>query len=252
MFYCAESLYHDTRYEEAAAAYTRFIENYPKNDSLRIGYLHLANSLFYLEKFNEAAEKYMMLTYLGTKEDEIVFTAYFNAALCYKKDKNWDAVISINRNFVNRFPKNTRVKDALIEIANAYETLSNNEKAIQAYQDLYKVLPSTDTMRAEAQYKIAKFYLKIGDEKSVKTAWDEFQKLLTLQPADDVWRLTGIAQLAQEYENRKDWFKALKMYQEIVGATKEPKWVTASQERIDAIQKEIQETQNADADKQKI
>jgi TolA-binding protein len=245
MFYCAESLYHDTKYEEAAAAYARFIESYPKNDSLRIGYLHMANSLFYLEKFKEASEKYRELTALGNQEDEIVLTAYFNASLCYKKYDNWDSVISINQQFVKRFPNNPRAKDALVEIANAYETLSNFPKAVQAYQDLYKVLPATDTMKTEAQYKIAKFYLKIGDDKSVKMAWQEFPKLLDLQPPDDPWRLSGIAQLAQEYENRKDWTNALKMYQEILNSTKEPKWVSAAQDRVEVINKELKESQDA-------
>lgn len=241
MFYAAESLYHNAQYEEAAAAYERYIKSYSKDESINIGYLHLANSLYYLEKYEKAAEKYRELANFS-KDNEIAATAFLNASICYTKEEDWDFVISVNRQFVDRFPKNARVKDALMEIANAHEILSDSKNAIKTYREVLKVLPNTDAIRPEIQYKIAKLYLK---EDNLKAALDEFEGLLPLRPLDDVWRLSGIAQAAQEYENLKDWGKALKLYKDIAGSTDEPKWVSASADRIEFIQKEMKNAEPA-------
>ena len=242
LFYEAESLYRAASYEDAAAAYTRFIDNYPKDESIRIGYLHLANSLYYLEKYDEAARKYVELTSLGKEEDDITTTAYLNASLCYKKAENWDSVVAINKEFVKWFPKNAHVKDAVIEIADAYEVLRQYDKVIETYQGLLKTLPDTDEQKIEFQYKIAELYIKMDN---IDTAVLELQKLIPLAPADNVWRLSGIARLAQEYENKKQWPDAVKMYQDIVRSTTDPKWVTVSQDRINAIAKDAQSAQDA-------
>jgi TolA-binding protein len=240
LFYTAESLYHAASYEEAAAAYTRFIDSYPKNESLRIGYLHLANSLYYREKYTEAARKYRELTALGKEEDEIVITAYLNASLCYKKAEDWESVVAINKEFVKWFPKDAHVKDAIIEIADAFEVTRQYGKVIETYQDLLKILPEKDEMKIELQYKIAEFYLKMDNAAVGRT---ELQKLIPLLPADNAWRLSGIARLAQEYENAKQWGDAVKMYEDVIRSTADPKWVSVSQERITAIQKDQQEQQ---------
>lgn len=238
LFYQAESLYRAASYEDAVGAYTRFIDNYPKNESVRVAYLHLANSLYYLEKYPEAAKKYRELTMLGREEDEIVMTAYLNASLCYKKAEDWDNVIAINREFIKWFPKDPRARDAAVEIADAYEVQRQYGKVIETYQDMLKVMPDSDTLRIELQYKIAEFYLKQDNLEAGKL---ELKKLLLAQPLDNPWRLSGIARLAQEYENAKQPGDAVKMYEEIIRSTSDPKWVSVSQDRITAIEKDIQD-----------
>jgi hypothetical protein len=70
---------------------------------------------------------------------------------------------------------------------------------------------------------------------------EEFKKLVPLQPANDSWRLSGIAKLAQSYEELEDWSNAVQSYQEIVRSSGEQKWVQAAQEKI----RSIEEKQNA-------
>ena len=230
-FYGAEGFYYAVDYVDAIPIYRRFIKNFPKHAQLRIAYLHLANSLYYTEKFYDAALVYQDLTKLTKDKDEVAQTALINSALCLKKSSKFQDAATAYESYLEQYPKSENSGSTLVELFSLYEMLKQYDNAIAVAQELLEKLPQNNELRPELMYKIGELDLKQGN---LKQGIPELKALLKYMPLNDPWRLSAIARVAQEYENHKQWDDAIAMYKEVMNSTSEKKWINAAQERIQA------------------
>ncbi len=232
LYYGAEAYYYGVNYVDAIPIYRRFIKNFPKHEQIRIGYLHLANSLFYTEKYLDAAQVYSDLTRLTKDKDDISSTALLNTALCYKKAQKWQETANTYERYLEEYPKSENLVNTLVELFGLYEILKQYDNAIAVAEELLDKIPKNDPLRPELMYKIGELDLK---QNNAKTGIEELRQLLNYRPINDPWRLSAVARVAQEYENAKQWDDAVIMYREVINSTKDPKWVAAAKERMQAI-----------------
>jgi TolA-binding protein len=236
LFYLAESLYQNAQYEDASTVYRRFIDNYAQHEYIPLSYLHLANSLYYLKRYDEAGKVYVHLTHLSPVDDELAVTALHNAAVCFRKLENWDQVVLINKRFIELFPHSDKVNDVLLELAETYESLTQYDMAIAVYEQLLGKLTGKDALIPEMHFRVAQLYYK---ESTPEKAVAELQKIISLEPKDNPWRLSGMVKLAQEYEHSKELDQAMDIYRQLVNSTKEAKWISIGEERIAALENQL-------------
>ncbi|MFH1825635.1 MAG: tetratricopeptide repeat protein [Candidatus Firestonebacteria bacterium] len=228
-FFIGESYYKLGKYEEALSSYNRFVSNFSENEFVVDALFHSATSNYNLKKYEDAANSYKEII-KKFPSSEFTSAAVFNMALAYKKANKLDDSASTYLDFYNKYPNDANAFPALIEVGNIYQ----KQKRYNAAIDIYRKIPikSGDEQSVEIQYQIGDSLIKVGKNDGAE---QEFVKLINLQPLNNAWRLTGLAKLAEMYENKNKLDEAVKTYNDIIANSGKEEWTNAAKMRIEAI-----------------
>lgn len=216
-------------FEGAISAYKTFIKNYPKHELASDVMFRLATAAYNTKNFSDAAFYYERIIekYPGT---EYAQNAMYNVALAYTELKKTDDAVSSYKRYMKEYPKDTKTKDIPAHIATIYLEQKRYSDAIKAYQEVAD--SGSDDMKLEAIYRMGDIYNTLEDyEHAIET----FNKLIPLKPKDNIFRTTGLLNLATVYEEKQKWVDAVRIYELIIDSGGKKDYIDGAKARISEI-----------------
>jgi TolA-binding protein len=197
------------QYNEAAAGFSAFAQQYTKHPKSGEAKFYEAEAEYRLGNFNKSAQLYQASAgYPGTTRKEESF--YGIAWSFYKQGKFQPAIGSFEKLLV-AYPKGKFAFDARVRLGDAYFFLKEYKKAIVSYRMAIRLFADS-TSRDYAYYQLGQSYMKDGDNTDAYKVFEELVNTLPQSPlADD-------AQFAEGWINfqRKEYGDAIKEFQKLL------------------------------------
>lgn len=144
--------------DKAMQVYAKIRREYPDSDTsmavpfLIAEYYRQANNEQSAEKSTiDAIGEYKNILADESKKDEIKKAAAGFLALCYVKNKDYDAAVSLLREMVNKYPDNPMY---LLDIAAIYRSQKAEDKAVEVYNEIIKKYAGKENIVNLAQAQI--------------------------------------------------------------------------------------------------
>lgn len=221
---CNETL---GRTDDSINAYKAFIKNYPKHELASDVMFRLATANYMAKNFPDAIFYYDRIAekYPGS---EYAKNGLYNSALAYMELNKVNDAIRYYKEFAKMYPDDPKSKDVPSQVAGMLLEQKRYAEAVDAYEELYAAAKE-DLQKAEAIYRIGDIYA--SQENSAK-AIETFERLIDSKPKENVYRVTGLVNLAALYEEKKDWIAAVKVYRVIAGSGGQKEYVDGAKSRM--------------------
>lgn len=117
-----------------------------------------ADDLYDSEEYQSALDAYKPLLTMppaSPGDDKLIERAYFSFGMCQLKLQLWDLAYASLSNYVKKYPKGERVKEAIYNLGFISESKGEKDKAIMLYTKVTS-LPPSDEFTAKANSEIAR------------------------------------------------------------------------------------------------
>ncbi len=217
----AEAYYALNQYPAAQRTYQLIVDNYKETPKIAYAMLGVAASLAKEGKYDEAAVAHEKALAMAdeAKSKDIKKSVLMDTAQVLFTQKKYDKAMGYFDEFVNRYPDDPMVPEALFQAGVSYYRLEYYDEAIKHWDKVVNGYP-THELAPKALYEIAKtnFGLAKYDE-----AAKQFQLLIDKYPQADNVKEARI-QIAQCYYNEGQFDLASKRLQEFLNNyPKDPK-----------------------------
>ena len=232
--------------KEAITDFQKFMANYPKSSHSCEADFNIAESFYYLSKFEDAV-KYYQKTIGASCDDGLklsAFTAeawslmksgkFLEAQNVLKKTESFskskglsfeevllaqanlayeraslDEALSLFGDFINKYPQSPHWAQGYLGRANVYYLLKEYDKAREDY--LHVLNQKDPDIFEKCRFGLGWCAFKLG---SLKEAIGYFQEVLT-QGADGEARADALIQMADLYQESRQWDDAAGMYERV-------------------------------------
>jgi TolA-binding protein len=228
-YYNAECYFFLNNMDEAASAYKSFYINYPADKMVPQAMFQVGVSFFQKKDYQKAAEGFdaFLKKY---PQNPLSKDASINVALCYRKAFKLDDAIRSYQNYLMLFPGDAKVPFVKLQIGIIHASKGNYTGAIQDFEGI----PSGTAERTEGQYRIGDAYENLHKNESAIAA---YQRLMTLGPRDNDYRIAGLLQLAKLLEGKGSGGQTLAgVYREIANSSKNQEVVLMAQQKLKELQ----------------
>lgn len=246
------ALYTETKqYDQALRSYTEFLNRFPKSIRLIDAAIGEANTLYLLERYDEAIAAYQKLLERRKTDplsDDALQKSYYGMAWAYLKKGDLASAIQTFETIAKESTNKIVKASAWSQIGDAYQENNQLTQALMAYDKILEEYP--DSLYADyAQFQQGITFLKLGRVESAKISFqslkanfpqskyiaesnyylgfayfqnEEWNKAISqiktfLESADDKTIFTNQANyiLALSYFHTRDFQSALKLFQTI-------------------------------------
>ncbi|MFN0118216.1 MAG: tetratricopeptide repeat protein [Elusimicrobiota bacterium] len=217
----AEAYYSLNQYEAAERTYQLVVDNYKESPKLAHAMLGVAASLAKESKFEEASiahEKALVMAE-SLKSKEVKRSVLMDTAQVLFSQKKYEKAMGYFDEFVNRYPDDSLVPEALFQGGMSFYRLEYYTEALNRWKRVVNEF-STNELAPKALFEIAKTEFGLGHyDESAK----QFQLLIDKYPAFKNNKEARI-QIAQCYYNQGNFDLATKKLQEFLNNyPKDPK-----------------------------
>jgi TolA-binding protein len=228
-FYNAECYFFLNNMDEAASAYKSFYINYPADKMVPQAMFQVGVSFFNKKDYQKAAEAFdAFLAKYPTHN--LAKDAAINVALCYKKAFKLDEAIKSYQNYLTLFPSDAKSPFVRLQIGNIHASKGNYTQAIQDFEKI----PAGTAERTEGQYHIGEAYENLHQDSQAAAA---FERLGSMGPRDNDFRVAGLMELAKILENKGNGGpKLASIYREIAASSKNKDIVLMAQQKLKELQ----------------
>ncbi len=228
-FYRAETFFLQEKYDEAISAYKNFLAQFPNDQQAPTGLFRLGVSLFSMNRFDEAAITFESLVQ-KYPDDPLAANAAENIPLAYAKvGKTADSEKALEA-LLSRTADASKKAQLNLQIAQIKEQNGLAAEAIAHYQKVDASQPEF----GQAIYGIGNLYSRAGQADQEAAA---YEKLFNFSPKDDVYRVAGLARLAELYIAQGQAQKALSTYKDVAANAKDATALDNAKTRIEELQK---------------
>ena len=228
-FYNAECYFFLNNMDEAASAYKSFYINYPADKMVPQAMFQVGVSFFNKKDYPKAAEGFNEFV-KKFPQNPLAKDASLNVALCYKKAFKLDDAIHSYQNYLMLFPGDPKTPFVRLQIGNIHATKGNYAQAIQDFEQI----PAGTAERTEGQYHIGEAYENLHKDDQAAAA---FEKLMSMGPRDNEYRIAGLMELAKIREAKGAGGQALAgVYREIAASSKNPDIALMAQQKLKELQ----------------
>ncbi|MBL8013226.1 MAG: tetratricopeptide repeat protein [Candidatus Omnitrophica bacterium] len=194
--------------EQALQAYQKLLELFPKSARMLEAHLGIANVFYSQQKYNDAIREYKVVIDSGDQAGEsqdIIEKANFGMAWTYLKMGQVDQSIASFQTVLDKTKSTTVKVSALTQIGDAYQDMSEWNKAVEVYDRILKEYPGS-VYSDYVQYRQGIALLKLS---KIELATIAFQSLQQNFPKSkylaDINYYLGVA-----YFKKGDWSAAIK------------------------------------------
>ncbi|PCI36698.1 MAG: hypothetical protein COB53_08730 [Elusimicrobia bacterium] len=210
-FLLAESMYNAEKFADAANAFERFLTNFPINDDIALALFHAGSSLYGLKK-HEGAIKYYQRLMDEYPDSEYTKAGLFNLALAYKATGNYGRAEESYARFATQVGcENEGGRAALWEMFTIQKDRKDFAGGMSTLTRISDCKSDPETVM-EVLYRKGELYVMMLDKPEAITVWEN---LVPMSPKDYAFRLQGLIKLGEEYEERKDYAKAIQIYKDL-------------------------------------
>ncbi|MCG3205860.1 MAG: Outer membrane protein assembly factor BamD [Elusimicrobia bacterium] len=217
----AESYYALEQYEAAQRTYQLIVDNYKDTPKLANAMLGVAASLAKQGQYDEAAVAHERALAMAetTKSGEVKRSVLMDTAQVLFTQKKYEKAMGYFDEFINRYPDDPMVPDALFQGGVSFYRLEYYTEAIARWEKLANNYP-THALAPKALYEIAKTQFGLG---KYDEAAKQFQLLIDKYPQSENVKDARI-QIAQCYYNQGQFDLATKRLEEFLNNyPKDPK-----------------------------
>jgi TolA-binding protein len=226
-FLLAESLYNAEKYQEASHAFERFLNNFPINDDTPLALFHAGSALYGMKK-HEPAIKYYQRLMDEYPDSEYTKAGLFNLALAYKATGNLERAEEAYARYATREgTENEGGRAALWEMFTIQKDRKDYAGAMSTLNRISDAKSDPETLM-EVLYRKGELYLLMVQKDEALRVWED---LVPLSPKSFAYRLQGLIKLGEEYEERKDYPKAVRVYYDLCKHAPQPAVKQAACER---------------------
>lgn len=165
------TLFQQKKYGDARANFEKAANSSKLSASLRADALNRAGDCYYYTKQYSAAENLYEKSY-KTSASTAGDYALYQKAIMKGLNKNYDEKISVINDMLSQYPSSALAPSALLEKANTYVTIKDNNAAEKTYKQLLKEYPAT----AEARKGLLQLAINehnMGDDKDAIAAYKQ-------------------------------------------------------------------------------
>lgn len=252
MFKVGESEYNLHGYDNAIQYFQDYIFKNPKSPRHDQAYFYTAESYYYSGKFTEAVDYYAKVIEIST-DSKLVVMAKVSTGWSHLKQKNYEPsqkAFEEAQTFAKQ--KGILSDDIYLGLANLYSEMGQNDKSLQAYNELIKNFPDSPRLaesylgKANVQYLLKDYksaietyqrviehfkkapedkeivektyfgmawaYLKSGD---IDSAIKNFEKIMD-QTQNKIVKVSALTQIGDAYQDAGNLQKALEVYDKIL------------------------------------
>lgn len=221
-FYNAECYFFLNNMDEAASAYKSFYINYPADKMVPQAMFQVGVSLFNKKEFQKAGDAFDAFI-KKFPQHQLAKDAALNVALCNKKAFKLDDAIRSYQNYLLLFPNDAKTPFVRLQIGNIHASKGNYNQAIQDFQQI----PGGTGERTEGQYQVGMAYQNLHQDAQAAAA---FEKLMSMGPKDNEFRIAGLIELAKILEGQNK--SAASVYREIASSSKNQDIVLMAQQKL--------------------
>ncbi|PKL92515.1 MAG: hypothetical protein CVV21_01805 [Candidatus Goldiibacteriota bacterium HGW-Goldbacteria-1] len=229
-YYVAACYQELKRFEDAIAAYKAFVKNYPKHELAAEVTFNLATTAFQVKNYPEAIFYYERILE-KYPDSQYANNSMYNSALAYTELGKHDDAIKIYNSFMLKFGDDDKSKGLKAYIAQIYFEQKRYVEALKAYEEVYQT--GTDDEKIQALYTMGNIY---GTTENFEKQIETYNRLIDVKPADNVYRLNGLVDLAGKYEEKQAWKDAVRIYEVIKVSNGTKEYVDFATNRIPTIQ----------------
>ena len=224
-FYNAECYFFLNNMDEAASAYKSFYINYPADKMVPQAMFQVGVSFFNKKDYDKASEAFDAFL-KKFPQNALAKDAALNVALCNKKAFKLDDAVHSYQNYLLLFPGDPKVPFVRLQIGNIHATKGNYAQAIHDFEEI----PGGTLERTEGQYRMGEAYENLHRDDDARAA---FERLLSMGPRDNEFRVAGLLELAKILENKGATGPSLaNIYREIAASSKNHEVVIMAQEKL--------------------
>lgn len=154
----------------AAQAYDRLIERHPGSTEGALGAWTAAQMYESIAQFSDAARYYEQYV-ARFPQGEKAADAGYNAVLLRVTAGDNDEAVGAGQEFVRRFPRHESVDDVYFLIGRAHEANEDWSEAAQTYREYIRRSRNNDR-KVEAQTRLGQVLLRAGDARQADQAFD--------------------------------------------------------------------------------
>jgi TolA-binding protein len=254
-------LFNKKDYAAAQKYFQRIMLSYPNDEYAGQAYYYNAECYFFLNDMDQAAGAYKSF-YINYPNDKMVPQAMFQVGVSFFNKKDYEKAAQGFDEFVKRYPQNALAKDAALNVALCYKKAFRLEDAVKSYQNYlllypgdakttfvrlqigtikaskgnyadaihdFEQIPSGSAERAEAQYRIGDAYNNMHEVAQAQSAYD---KLLSIGPRDNEFRIAGLLELAKIIEGKGSTQGLATIYSDIASSSKNQQIVLLAQQKL--------------------
>ena len=217
----AEAYYSLDQFDAAQRSYQLVVDNYKDTPKLAHAMLGVAASLAKQGQYDEAAVAHERALAMAEtlKSKEVKRSVLMDTAQVLFTQKKYDKAMGYFDEFVNRYPDDPLVPEALFQAGISFYRLEYYSEAVTRWQKLVNNYP-TNALAPKALFEMAKTQFGLG---KYDEAGKQFQLLLDKYPQADNVKDARI-QIAQCYYNQGQFELATKRLQEFLNNyPKDPK-----------------------------
>ncbi|HEX9653341.1 MAG TPA: outer membrane protein assembly factor BamD [bacterium] len=225
----AKACFAQENYELANEEFSRFIQYFPDSPNiaeaafqLGVGYFSLQSYVSAAEKFNEVIQRY--------PQSEFYASALQNIGWCYDRMGEKEQALAAFSDYLASNPSGKDQSKIKLQVAGLQSEKGNVKEAMASYQALQK--DSDGDVAAEAALRLGQALLEMKQNARAK---ESFLIAVRVGSKDNYYRLKSLAELAYLHEVAKAWDQAIACYQQIIDSTSDETWVSAAQERLQAL-----------------
>jgi TolA-binding protein len=223
-FYRAESLYSTGKLDEAARAYKTFVEGYPNDEQVPMAMFRLGVAYFDMKSYPEAAQAFQKFV-KAYPDDPMAKNAALNVPLCYLKSNQWDKAVSAYQDLAASAKDAVTQASALFQAGLVKQKMGQDLEAAQAFLRV----PAGAAEYPEALYSAGMSYERLQDGVNETRV---MERLASVEPKDNPYRIAGVLKRAEIYEGAGNKAKALALYQDAAGHSKDQAALALAQKKI--------------------
>jgi tetratricopeptide (TPR) repeat protein len=211
----------EENYRQAAAWYRQFLMEFPQEKESQEIHLFLAEALFELKDYAQAASAYEVAAY-GYPNKNIDRKAAYTAVVAYEKVQTKEGkrkVIQLAQRFADRFPQDPQAPTVLLKAGELLFEMQHYSEARQVLENFLTRYPKQGKS-AKAQKLIAHSYMQEGHYSEAQKAYS--QALVLVPSSDSVERknLTDLMAAAiykqgEQYKKESKLEEAARVFEEI-------------------------------------
>jgi TolA-binding protein len=235
-FLLAEAYLNAGKNSEAVFAFQRFLDNFPKSEDTPLAVFHLAGAFYAQKEFDSAAQQYQRVLD-DFPDSEYGKLALYNLALSYKAAGNSEKAQDAYSRYASQASGDP--KAAMAALWEIFDLQKDQKKFGEALGTIERILnygPDPETV-IEATYQQGAVLILMNQPEDALRSWE---KLLAMTPKASNYRLQGLIQLGEVYEQAKDWAKAVPVYDDISANASTPQMAKGAKDRADALRAMLQ------------
>jgi TolA-binding protein len=161
-------------YDEAIKVLSALSERTKNFETDKVSF-YLAESFFQSERYHEALNYYKKV---DINNPELGSAVMYGTAYCYYNQKDYASASFSYLDFIKKYPKDIKVYDARLRLADTYLAGKKYSDASKIYEDLLK----SKSVEKNKDYLSYQFGLSLYKAGKVQNALDEFNRLVTTYP----------------------------------------------------------------------